>query len=329
MDHREQARQRYVAEFSRFKQAAERMELLLRDLCRDAGSSSALVEVRAKEIGSFVKKLRKYDKDSWTQTTDKVGARIAVETLAEVRRLRGLFEQDQPPAEYLYTIDKSGEASARALFYPGVHIQVVVPEIETSDGERIECEIQLRTQAQNVWAALEHKLIYKGAVTASRETERRVERLSVLIEMFDEEVERAMAELASDPRFELAVLLRRAEAMYLTFVSEPGEDELSFEVLDILNTSIPPEEHNDYTDQLRTFVELNREKLSEEYRTYGIYSAFAEEFGYWLFSQPESLVVFERIENRPMALARAIHGTEIEEVVRRLSSAWGKPIPQP
>jgi putative GTP pyrophosphokinase len=47
-------------------------------------------------------------------------------------------------------------------------------------------QIQLRTQAQDVRAYLEHGLIYKPVIRRSPEIARKVARLSVLVEMFDE-----------------------------------------------------------------------------------------------------------------------------------------------
>src|SRR5205807_1493143 len=78
---REAARERYVADYHHFEVAAAQMEGLLQRVCSDAGVR-AEVNARAKTISSFVKKMhvREYE-DPWKETTDKVGARVIVETL--------------------------------------------------------------------------------------------------------------------------------------------------------------------------------------------------------------------------------------------------------
>jgi len=323
------ARQRYVDEFEFFRSAAEVLRKQLHAMCRQLGVG-ADITAREKQIGSFVKKihLRKYT-DPWAQITDKVGARIVVDSLTSVEEIRRRLEQQTPTDDGLTFFDVRDlalEADVKALFYPGVHAQVVIPGAQTSDGEPIEAEVQLRTTAQDAWSIASHKLVYKGVVDPGRQIRRRVLRLSVLIEMFDEEVGAAMNELASDPAYANAQLLHVAESEYLRFVAEPGEDELSLEVIDALSQALV-DELTSYGALLRGFAEDNKEKLADIYSTYGVYSAFAGEFSYWLFSQPESLIVFHLIEQRPMALARAVRGSEIEGAVSRLFEGWGRQMP--
>ncbi|HML51710.1 MAG TPA: RelA/SpoT domain-containing protein [Propionicimonas sp.] len=320
------ARKRYIAEHGHFVAAGRKMEVLLRRLLSRSGVR-ADIEVRAKTVSSFVKKIHlKNYSDPWGQITDKVGGRIIVKTLDELGLVRGLIESE-PDGIRVLTIEDTHDASeADKLSYSGIHCQVVVPGAVTSQSEPIECEVQLRTKAQDLWSVPSHELIYKGVVEPSKSTRRRVLRLSVLTEMFDEEVRLAMAEIAADPRYESALLLRAAESIYLNFVAEPGEEELSFEVLGIISDALP-QDRRAYPDQLRSFTEVNRAKIETVLSTYGVYSPFAEQYAYWLFSQPESLVAFERIDAAPLALATAVAGTEIASAVHHLYSAWGAVVP--
>jgi hypothetical protein len=134
------------------------------------------------------------------------------------------------------------------------------------------------------------------------------------------------AEIAADPSYRLAVLLRASEALYLTFVAEPGEDELSLQVLRIIEPALPRYGPG-YGSELKAFVDANRSKLASTFTAYGVYSAFASQDAYWLFSQPESLIVFERITSAPQALAAAVCDSEIQDAVRHLFAAWGAPMP--
>lgn len=316
-----------MAEHDRFAAAAEAMQARLDAFVREQGIRAA-VEVRAKTVASFVKKVhtRSYE-DPWVETTDKVGARVIVKTLDDLGRLRAALESTSE-FELLRIEDRSELANEDRLFYPGVHAQVVVPAATTSDGERIECEVQLRTKAQDLWSVPSHELLYKGVIEPSKATRRRVLRLSVLTEMFDEEVRLAMHEVASDARYELALLLREAEALYLTFVAEPGEDDLSLEVLSTVAEALPAEDRSGYPTTLRTFVDAHRAKLAEVFETYGVRSPFGAEYPYWLFSQPEAIIVLERIDRAPQALAEAVSSSEIRDAVRSLYAAWGSPMPE-
>lgn len=320
------ARERYLAEYGHFEQAGSSMKEALGRLLSVLGIR-ARVEVRAKTVGSLVKKIQTNEyTDPWAEITDKLGGRVIVKTLDDLDRVKQAFEADDPPFRVLWIEDKSQKAEAGKLFYPGVHVQVEVPGAQTSDGEAIQCELQIRTKAQDLWSVPSHELVYKGVIKPSKRTERRILRLSVLTEMFDEEVRLAMQEVAADPSYKLAVLLRASEALFLTFVAEPGEDELSLEVLRIIESALP-DDVTEYAEKLKRFVDTNREKLVQLLAEYGIYSDFASQYAYWLFSQPEALVLFERISSAPQALAESVFGSEIWDAVKHLFAAWGAAMP--
>jgi ppGpp synthetase/RelA/SpoT-type nucleotidyltranferase len=324
------ARQRYVAEFSAFSAAAGSISDCLEQVARLAGVHAA-IDAREKTVSSFIKKLHvkgaSYS-DPWRDVTDKLGARVIVETLGDLAKVRAIFEDvARCPVHVLRIEDKSEEADEAILFYPGVHIQVEVPGVTTSDGESIECEIQLRTKAQDLWSVPSHKLIYKPVLDPESETKRRILRLSVLVEIFDEEVERAMTEVASMPGYAEARLLAAAESHYFTFVGEPGEHELSLEVLGHLSVVIRDRKIEDYPAALDEFVATHREKLALAYEQFGPYSDSASEGAYWLVSQPESIIVWHLIETAPMHLASIISGTDLVETVRQLYAIWGSAFP--
>lgn len=321
---RDVARARYIAEHPYFESAAQLLKERLGALLVAQGVAGAHVKVRAKDIASFVKKLRKYDEDCWERTTDKVGAQLVVHTLDEVRRLRASLEAGVDGLEHLETSDKSIYlGDPRQLRYTGVHLQVRLLDRTTSDGQPIECEIQLRTQAQDVWAYLEHSLIYKPTIAPTPEVHRRIARLSVLVEIFDEEVDAVLGQLGQDPRYASAVLLRHAERWFFTFVTVPGDSELSLEVLDQVRGSITEEEFRTYADALAAFVAERRTQIEAALAEYGSGSAYEHEFNYFLFSQPEALILWERIEHRPLALARTVEGTELAPAVHVLAEVWG------
>lgn len=325
----DEARQRFVDEHQTFKDAAVALREYLDNLCRNLRVPAA-VEAREKGIGSFVKKiyLNNYTRP-WEEITDKVGARVIVDTLEDVQKLRDALEGGAA-AELAArdVVDKSEEAAEDKLHYPGVHAQVTVPVVHTADGQPIEAELQLRTKGQDLWAVVSHKLDYKGAITPAKQTRRRILRLSVLPEMFDEEVRTAMNELAANPAYVRARYLQLAEAEYLRFVGEPGNDLLSLEVIETIRPALKDGQNSDrYGVDLREFSDQHTEKLRDIYARYGLFTEWAQQPAYWLFSQPESTIVFHLVETRPVALANTVRGTELETVTDRLYAAWGRAMP--
>lgn len=329
MDPRQFAFTRYVAEFDHFEKAADAAEELLKNACRSAGLRPD-VKVRAKEVASFIKKMHvKHYADPWTETTDKVGGRIITETLEDLDKVLKFF--DNPVGNVLMEVlsieKKSDSEEAYSLYYPGIHVQVVVPRISTSDGEPIQCEIQLRTKAQDAWASAAHGRLYKGVISPSKRTARRLYRLSVLTEMFDEEVRTAMNEIQSEPGYENAVLLNTVEALFLPIAGQPGEDALSLEMFKLLGTVLDQRERQEYIGQLTDFVSANSKKIKGIIEDFGPSSEFAQDWSYWLFSQPELLVLFEMIDKSPMALSSVVSGSEIERAVAKIYEAWGTLMP--
>lgn len=329
MNNRRDAYNRYVAEFATFEESADKVEQLLTEACSTVGLKPD-IKVRAKTVASFIKKMhsKPYTKP-WEQTTDKVGGRIITETVVDLEKAREIFKRtdDGKPFEVLRIEDKSDDAEAEDLYYPGIHIQAVVPGVTTSDGERIECEIQLRTKAQDAWAVAAHGRLYKGLIPLSKTTARRLLRLSVLSEMFDQEVKIAMDEIQSEPGYESAVLLHAAEALFLPLSGQPGDNGLSFEVFDLLQGVLILHDRATYLAELAAFVATNSHKIQGILDTYGPNSDFAGEWTYWLFSQPESIVIFQMIDQNSIALSREIRGTDIEGAVHRLFEVWGNGMP--
>ena len=137
-----------------------------------------------------------------------------------------------------------------------------------------------------------------------------------------------MNELAADPAYVNARYLQLAEAEYLRFVGEPGNDLLSLEVIEtILPAMAEGQDSDGYAQDLGDFVNHHLDKLQDIYARYGNFTEWAQEPSYWLFSQPESTIVFHLIDTRPVALANTVRGTELHTVIARLYAAWGRAMP--
>lgn len=134
-------------------------------------------------------------------------------------------------------------------------------------------------------------------------------------------------ELKQNPRYDSAHLLFEAERWFHTFVTKPGQHELSLEVIDQVKASISPDQPAEYAHRLAAFVAKHRTRIESAMREYGVGSPYEGEFTYILFAQPESLILWERIENARLALTHLVRGSDIEPAVAALADVWGQSLP--
>lgn len=211
------------------------------------------------------------------------------------------------------------------LSYPRLHIQAVMAGQETDpDGTPYECEIQLRTEAVDLWARMSHKLLYKPGVAPPADVSRSLYRLVALIELYDLEVERGVQAMSAHPELARSnQLLDVTEQVYRTFTDHPYSRDLSHEVVDVLTQAIDDE--TDYSEKLTRFAEDFRERLERAYADYGPTSAhFLAHGRYLLASQPESLIIFERLTNARFRLQTTWEEGELSEtMLTDMASAWG------
>jgi hypothetical protein len=73
-------------------------------------------------------------------------------------------------------------------------------------------------------------------------------------------------------------------------------------------------------------VDDRRSQIENALREYGASSEFASDYRYFLFSQPELLVLWERIETAPLALLHTIRHHELLDPVKVLAEVIGYPL---
>ncbi|MFJ8002513.1 hypothetical protein ACIQ7D_36315 [Streptomyces sp. NPDC096310] len=146
--------------------------------------------------------------------------------------------------------DRDTPGDEDRLRYPRLHVQaVMVGGEEDPDGNPYDCEIQLRTEAVDLWSRMSHKLLYKPGVTPPPDVRRSLYRLIALVELFDLEVERGVEAMAQHPDLARSNhhLLNTAEQIYRTFTDHPYSTDLSHEVIDTSrrpSTTPPPTASN-------------------------------------------------------------------------------------
>lgn len=297
---------RWESESPRYRRAAERTAVAVNEIAAGLGLTITTT-AREKDLSSYRGKvIVKGYEDAWGEVTDKAGARAIVSTPTDVDRLLSAILASQ--LQVVDVEDKRNPENPDSLGYSGVHVQVVAPP-EDGDLEPIECEIQIRTSAQDVWSVVSHKLLYKPVVDLPKADQHAIYRLVALIELFDQEVERVSERLRTVPGYELREILEVAEGEFQRLAQAASYRELSVRILDALRSVIPTE--GDYGPQLRQWVTDHEDGLRDAIATYGPKSELARVYAYALFSQPEFFVVLERLDAVPSATEHAWRDAEL------------------
>jgi ppGpp synthetase/RelA/SpoT-type nucleotidyltranferase len=192
-EHRRQI-EAYLQERPVYVKYADVLQRVLKQSCAVA-CPAALVQSRAKTVSSFAEKCaRKYPKykDAVHQFTDLCGARVVVQTTAQVRAVCEFVESN---FRIVDKEDKSRSLSKDRFGYRGTHYVVELRSdrgeaLAIRDDERQEiggarAELQVRTWLQHAWADALHDRIYKSDLQLSPETRRTEALLAALMEEGD------------------------------------------------------------------------------------------------------------------------------------------------
>jgi ppGpp synthetase/RelA/SpoT-type nucleotidyltranferase len=307
-----EARARFILERSTFVELAEAVENQLIRRMRTAGVP-CVVKGRAKDVASFVgKALRKGYADPWQQITDKVGVRVTVEDPGDIERVAQLIRAEYEVIDYqdkthaLWQEEKVG--------YGGVHLQVAVPDSPVVGGQ---CEVQVRSAAQNLWSEMSHRLLYKPGVEPDGNTRRALTRLAALMEIFDEEVTRSVNQITAIPGYRIEELINVAESLFYQYADSAYDRALSRYVLSEIGTTLPTERTDEYAATLKDFAAENDVKLASIFRRYADLDSPV------LIHQPEAIIVFERIAQDPYVLSDHWDGHLPQDELDQLQAIWG------
>ncbi|MFJ3421824.1 hypothetical protein ACIPN8_36395 [Streptomyces sp. NPDC086082] len=292
---------RYVAEEPRIEEAARCTADHIRRRAARA-RFDCVVAQRTKGVGRYVAKIhRKGYTDPWNDVTDKVGVRMTV-------RHPELYDPALSLVKEAFDVSDDVVQDYRLMLpgreerfeYPRLHVQVpALGGFTDPDGQPYECEIQIRTPIVDVWADDYHRLAYKppGDLQIPSDVSRPLYRALALVELYEAEIGRVMEALERHPEFTRGnKLLAGTERIYRTFAHHSFDRELSHEVIEVLQRAIP-DDINDYNYQLTEFAEARRGELARAYVQFGPTSDhFLEDGRFILASQPESLIIFERLD---------------------------------
>lgn len=188
--HTEMMLEEYREAIPVFERMQKEVLATLRDALQRNGLVVTAIESRIKTEESLSGKLAlkgtKYA--SLSDITDILGARIVTFYTDDVDRIAAIAEQ-------LFEIDWENSVDKRILHqldsfgYNSLHYICKLP------GYDYRFELQLRTTLQHAWASINHDIGYKSGVEIPREYMRRINRLSGLLEMADDEFSRIRTEI--------------------------------------------------------------------------------------------------------------------------------------
>jgi ppGpp synthetase/RelA/SpoT-type nucleotidyltranferase len=277
------------------------------------------VQWRAKEIDSFVKKaLRKGYANPLSEISDKAGVRVIVHFEADVAVVREIIID-------LCTVHRE-ETKLQALAYDqlgylGVHLDVSVLDDAfdfAQDVADLPAEVQIHTKAQSAWAVVSHDLLYKSPQELSEEIRRGITRLVALVELFDGEVARFRGEIEQSPAYSEMQVLQFLDDAIVRYTPRRPDKRLSGIVIPPLVRLYDVEPEEIYDHAIASFVQRNDFQLKQ------LFDQYSDDYrANPLLFQPESLLIFDRLEQEPDRTRMAWPQEIPLDLLESMATIWG------
>ena len=312
------ARDAWAKEDPSYRALCNAIEVILRDEIARVGIS-ATVTSRTKEITSILKKLVR-DNKSYDEVTDKAGIRIVVRFLSEIQEIEKII---QACFVVLKRDDKTERLPFYELGYQAIHFDVRLKALQSSQSDRIPCElpaeIQLRTHCQDLWAIVAHELSYKSALEVPPDIQRRIYLLNAVLEVADREFLGIHTAIQALPGAGSLRLLQQLERHYYKYVGGEFDRVLSLEVIQQLIGLYDSEKIDEIEGLIAHFVHGNSDKIGFVYTQY----LNVEDRPIFLF-QPEVFMILDLFEDNQYELEATWSRRFPREELARLTLAWGQ-----
>lgn len=174
----------------KYERLAEETSVALKRFLLEREISSFDIEHRVKDEKSFEDKIvRKGYQNPFEEIEDIAGVRVICYYKNDLKSIHDIIQQN---FDVLSVSNKAEELDVDQFGYTSNHYVVtikqewlVTPHYNGLDGLKV--EIQVRTMLMHAWAAISHKLLYKKQDDVPNEFKRKLNRLSALIELADEQ----------------------------------------------------------------------------------------------------------------------------------------------
>ena len=311
--------ERYSAERPHLKDALKWWKNALRPaaLSIDQG---AIVSGRVKTHRSVIGKI--YRATGVVRTWESLGDLVA---------LKVVFPTDRGVNEFATWLDNQRRWSPKLdeklgqpaeLKYRSKQFDLVSDECLDSRGEPIKIEVQVRSAVADAWYVVDHRLRYKGIVTLPENLERKLLRLIVFTELFDEEIEAVISQQAGLPEYAVAQLYEQITRSYDELVDGYAKTSRPEALLECLMQAYVDDEMDNLPGQIQGFVAEHGTKLKEVIDDHLHGSPSFLEVKDWLYYEPECLLIAERSFTRPAKLRAAIANSDFEMLIEPMISEF-------
>lgn len=181
----------FAARQSLYREFGQAIEVLLKNRLAGTAVRDHIISSRPKAVDSFSRKIqRKNYRNPLTDITDLTGVRVTICYLDQLRAVEEIIF-DEFEIDHENSIDRSKIYGADTFGYLSVHY-IVSNSAQKAIDENwkrfngIKAELQLRTTLQHAWALVNHAL-YKNESEIPKSLWRRLNRLSGLFELADQE----------------------------------------------------------------------------------------------------------------------------------------------
>jgi len=267
----------------------------------------AKVTYRVKETDSLIKKIARKDA-SYEAICDKVGVRVVVYLKNQLNTAdASIF--DTFDSEVKKKEDMSEKLGEAVFGYQAIHYDIC----KLRDGKEHFCEIQLRTACQDCWSELSHALSYKTEINIPVQIKREINALSAIFELADNQFQLVQTLIDDLPDTNPIRVLNYLEKFFYSKIGDRYDQEMSgyfLKGIDALYDDSP-------ISKLHDFLENNCDKITmitKEYRD----NIF--------FTQPEIVLIMERIQNGKYALIDYWNTLYPIGELETIANAWGTSI---
>ncbi len=314
------ARDRWFAERKEYEKLWRCVVEILGQKLRQEGLF-AQVTGRTKETASLLKNMLKKS-HTYERVTDKAGARVVVRFRHETETVLRTIEET---FEILRKEDKAEALAHNQVGYLGIHYDVrlkteCAPPANASL-VRLQCEIQVHTLCQDLWAVMDHELSYKPVLPIPEGLRRQIYLLNALLEIADTNFTAISHEIANLPGAYAMGLLQSLERHFYRFAGETYDPELSQQVFEQIKDLYSADELARLPHLIDQFVETNASRLQATFDQY----KDIEDRPVFLF-QPEAFLILERLEKDPHILEDTWIRSYPRDELERLCIAWGRPL---
>lgn len=268
---------------------------------------SAKVTHRVKEIDSLIKKIAR-KRASYEAIHDKVGVRIVVYFKEQLGIVDSLICQSFG-AEVTKKEDMSEKLGEAIFGYQTIHYDIC----KLRNGTEYYCEIQLRTICQDNWSELSHAISYKTEINIPLHIRREINALSAVFELADNQFQLIQKLIDDLPDTSPIRVLNFLEVFFYSKIGDIYDRDLSGYFLKGINTL--------YDDSpirtIQIFLDENEEKITT------VVGEYRDNF---FFSQPEIVLIMERLQNNKYSLIDYWNTLYPMDELEIIANAWGTSI---